>query len=131
MGLTKQQKEELKRKRGYMCQMCEQKFDPDYLVVHHRFTRPEWERLKGTVKKVKQPLAWEILWGPKYERVLTVETEAERDKEEYLLVLCIKCHKKLDQLTSHGKGAGGRRKKEPQQPEVGLTAQQIRKITGI
>jgi 5-methylcytosine-specific restriction endonuclease McrA len=130
MGLSKAQKEELKRKRNYTCQMCGQKFDPDYLVIHHRFTRPEWERLKGTVKKAEQPLAWEILWGPRYERVLTVEAEAERDKEENLLVLCVKCHKKLDQLTSHGKGGGGRKRK-PSEPAIGLTEGQLRKIIGV
>jgi 5-methylcytosine-specific restriction endonuclease McrA len=130
MGLTKTQKEELKRKRGYVCQLCGQKFDPDYLVIHHRFTRPEWERLKGTVKKVEQPLVWEILWGPRYEKMLTVEKEAERDKEENLLVLCVKCHKKLDQLTSHGKGGGGRRKKPPELG-IGLTDEQFKEITGL
>lgn len=37
-------------------------------------------------------------------------------------VLCVKCHKKLDKLSSHGKEIGKKRKKEPRaQPSTGFT----------
>ena len=129
MGLSKRQKEELKRKRNYTCELCEKQYDRDFLVIHHRIPRPEFTRLRETFKPVKQDWISELLWGKKWERIVTKEVDPDYNKESNLVVLCFKCHKKLDKLTSHGKT--GRKKKEekeqsPRSP--GLTGEDVYEI---
>lgn len=130
MGLTKRQKEELKRKRNFTCEYCGRKYDPDFLVIHHKITRPEWQMIRGTIQKERVervPQDWisELLWGARWRKVITTEEDPDYDKESNLLVLCVKDHKLLDKVASHGKIHGKRKRETPSRPSVGFTGKDV------
>ena len=80
-SLTPVQKRNLKKEKGFRCDICHKKFDPRYLEVHHR----------RAISKHKNSLG--------YTKYLPIYSTGKRTKQAYdrksnLQVACLKCHDK-------------------------------------
>ena len=71
-----------------------------------------------------------MVWGKRWRRITTAVKKPDYDKESNLVVLCFKCHKRLDKIAPHGKirDKKKRRERRPPQPSAGFTGKDVHDI---